>query len=195
MSEYVEKFTQLVDQLNTYQPPADPLYFTLRFIDGLKHEIQSIVMVQCPSNLDFACVLALVQDEALQQAPMKVNHRLDYHKFVPRTTLPLPVPSRLDKSLGVPKAEDKRGVEAARITPTEDKLIVELEAFVTSTLRNGLTGINVQLHAMQEVWELFQGDETVPLDQPLPEEAPATLSMTISKEAMEGQEGPKTLKL
>jgi hypothetical protein len=35
------------------------------FIEGLKHDIKSIIMVQQPQNLDTACALALVQEEAL----------------------------------------------------------------------------------------------------------------------------------
>ena len=46
-----------------------------------------------------------------------------------------------------------------------------------------------QPHAMQEVWELFQGDDSVPLGQPLKE---ATSSekcfMAISQEAISGKE-------
>jgi hypothetical protein len=58
ISEYVVEFAQLVDQLAAYTTSTDPLYYTLRFIDGLREDIKSIVLVQCPQDLDTACVLA-----------------------------------------------------------------------------------------------------------------------------------------
>jgi hypothetical protein len=61
--EYVEQFTQLVDQLAAYTSTTDPLYYTLSFIDGLKDDIKSIVLVQRPQDLDTACVLASLQEE------------------------------------------------------------------------------------------------------------------------------------
>lgn len=63
--DYVEQFASLVDELAAYESRTDPLYFTMCFVDGLKHEIKTIVMVQRPPNLDTACTLALVQEEAL----------------------------------------------------------------------------------------------------------------------------------
>lgn len=50
VEEYIDQFSALVDQLAAYQPTPDPLYFALRFMDGLKDEIRSPVMLQRPSN-------------------------------------------------------------------------------------------------------------------------------------------------
>jgi hypothetical protein len=60
VSEYVEQFTTLVDELAAYESRTDPLYYTMRFIDGLKHDIKYVIMVQRPTYLDPACALALV---------------------------------------------------------------------------------------------------------------------------------------
>ena len=43
----------------------NPLYYTQRFIDGLHDEIKAVLLVQRPSTLDTACVLAQLQEEAL----------------------------------------------------------------------------------------------------------------------------------
>ena len=59
VQDYIERFTELVEQLSAYAN-ADPLYYTTCFIDGLRHDIRSIVMVQCPDDLDSACTLALL---------------------------------------------------------------------------------------------------------------------------------------
>lgn len=64
VSEYVERFFSLVDHMSAYEANADPLYYTMRFVDGLWDDIKSIIMVQRPT-LDTACSLALVQEEAL----------------------------------------------------------------------------------------------------------------------------------
>jgi hypothetical protein len=64
--EYVDHFAQLVDQLNSYQPMSDPLYYTMRFLDGLRHDVKSMVMIQHPKDLDAAFVLAQMQEEIVE---------------------------------------------------------------------------------------------------------------------------------
>ncbi|KAK3126898.1 hypothetical protein QOZ80_7AG0564790 [Eleusine coracana subsp. coracana] len=66
VAHYVKKFLELVDQLAAYESPTDPLYFAMHFVDGLKHEIKASVMIQRPSDLDDACALALVHEEAME---------------------------------------------------------------------------------------------------------------------------------
>jgi hypothetical protein len=57
---YVEEFSALVDQLSTYEATADPLDYAMQFVDGLRDDICSMIIIQRPSNLDSACALALV---------------------------------------------------------------------------------------------------------------------------------------
>jgi hypothetical protein len=45
VTEYVDQFSTLIDQLATYEAEANPLYYTMRFVDGLKDDIKSIVMI------------------------------------------------------------------------------------------------------------------------------------------------------
>ena len=63
IAEYIEQFSNLVDQLLTYESVADPLFFSTRFVDGLRDDIRAVVLVQRPSDLDNACILALLQEE------------------------------------------------------------------------------------------------------------------------------------
>lgn len=58
MTEYIAQFTTLLDQLKAYAKHPDPIYYTQRFIDGLRDDLKSIVLMQRPSSLDIACVLA-----------------------------------------------------------------------------------------------------------------------------------------
>jgi hypothetical protein len=52
--------------LRRMSPGLAPLYYTMRFVDGLKQDIKTVVMVQCLRNIDTAYALALVQEEALE---------------------------------------------------------------------------------------------------------------------------------
>lgn len=53
-----------MDLLVTYEHTTDPLYYTMRFIDGLRADIKSVILVQRPGDLDTACSLALLQEAA-----------------------------------------------------------------------------------------------------------------------------------
>jgi hypothetical protein len=63
VSEYIEQFSSLVDQLSVYQSAGDPLYFVTRFVEGLRPDIRAVVLLQRPVELDTACSLALLQEE------------------------------------------------------------------------------------------------------------------------------------
>lgn len=63
VKDYIEQFSELVDQLTAYESKSDPLYYTLRFIDGLRDDIKSVITVQRPSTLDTACSLAQLQEK------------------------------------------------------------------------------------------------------------------------------------
>jgi hypothetical protein len=58
VTEYIAQFTTLLDQLKDYAKHLDPIYYTQRFIDGLRDDLKSVVLMQRPSSLDIACVLA-----------------------------------------------------------------------------------------------------------------------------------------
>ena len=60
VADYVERFSELVDQLIAYEHSTDPMYYTICFMDGLHDNIRSIVLVQRPSSLDTAYSLALL---------------------------------------------------------------------------------------------------------------------------------------
>ena len=98
VSDYIEKFTDLFEQLKAYNANPDKLYFTTCFIDGLREDIRSVVMVARPQSLDTACILALLQVEALDQGIHKEFKCSEASPFARTTTikgaLPLPLPPR-----------------------------------------------------------------------------------------------------
>jgi hypothetical protein len=58
VAEYIDKFAGLVDQLAAYEGPSNQLHHTMRFIDGLKDELKSVVLLQRPQDIDTAYTLA-----------------------------------------------------------------------------------------------------------------------------------------
>lgn len=63
-TEYVVQFSILVYHLS-YEANIGPLYYTMRFICGLRDDVKVVIMVQRPSTLDSVCALALVHEEVL----------------------------------------------------------------------------------------------------------------------------------
>jgi hypothetical protein len=97
VQEYIDKFCKLVDQLSAYEPShsADSHYYITRFVDGFKPEIKSIIWVQRPTDLDTACSLELLQEDA------EASRRREFRKpdflfkpkvVAPASPLPLPPP-------------------------------------------------------------------------------------------------------
>jgi len=109
VSDYIEKFTDLFEQLKAYNANPDKLYFTTRFVDGLREEIRSVVMVARPQDLDTACTLALLQEEALDQGIRKEFKCSEASPFARTATikgaLPLPPPPRHPQAVPKPVAE------------------------------------------------------------------------------------------
>jgi hypothetical protein len=64
IQDYIDKFCGLIDQLQAYSHNIDPLYYTTRFVDGLRDEIEYVIIVQRPHDLDIVCYLALLQEES-----------------------------------------------------------------------------------------------------------------------------------
>jgi hypothetical protein len=114
----VKRFSSLVDQLVAYEVETNPLYYAMRFIDGMHEDTKSMVMLHWPANLDAACVLALVQEEAGDAFRKK-----EFIRYVPSKSLPpLAVPLKLDKSIDLFNAEDKRTYDVSRVSSGDDKV-------------------------------------------------------------------------
>jgi hypothetical protein len=64
VQEYIDRFSELVDQLLAYDHSSDYRYYIVRFVDGLKDDVKSVVLVQRPLDLNYVCTLTLLQEEA-----------------------------------------------------------------------------------------------------------------------------------
>jgi hypothetical protein len=124
----------LVDQLVAYEHNIDQRYYTTRFIDGLRDDIKSVILIQRPVDLDTACVLALLQEEVT--TTRRSEARKPDQWFKPKVTLGavpllLPPPPRRDKSLGGAASTEQpktRSVEPPKLQKPDNK-VDALEAY------------------------------------------------------------------
>jgi hypothetical protein len=202
VAEYVERFSELVDQLTAYESRTDPLYYTMRFIDGLQYELRSAVLIQRPPDLDTACVLALLQEEVTapnRNRGFRKTESLPSSKFVTRNPLPLPPTPRVDSSGVNAAAEQVRG------HPQDDKWAA-LRAFRRA---KGLCvkcaekwspehkcPPSAQLNAIKDLWDLFQLEDTEENDQCVPgQDCNGQLFVAVSEATFMGKESSKTMQL
>jgi hypothetical protein len=132
VQDYIDMFSELVYQLFAYGHSPDYRYYTAHFVDGLKDDVKLVVLIQWPLDLDFACTLALLQEEvdASRRRDFKKPDYLFKSKH-PSQLVPVPVPlpplPKLDKSLGAGGAK-RRGNENFMVTPVDNK-VVALRAY------------------------------------------------------------------
>jgi hypothetical protein len=84
--DYIDKFAGLMDQLAAYESAPDPLHYTMKFIDGLRDDLRASVLVQRPSDLDIAYVLAQLQEEVSLPPKKREFKRSEFsssYKFEP----------------------------------------------------------------------------------------------------------------
>jgi hypothetical protein len=78
MGEYIELFDLLVHQLLAHENQLTPTMITTRFIDGLRDEIKSVVVIQRPPDLDTACSLALLQEDVLLHMGRRDGRKMEH---------------------------------------------------------------------------------------------------------------------
>jgi hypothetical protein len=176
--EYVECFSKLIDRLKAYSASTNPLFYTMRFIDGLRPDLKAMILVARPQTLDATICMALVQEEVGGQMGGQSSSwsgRVEWptsRKFTPRTALPLPPPPpRPDKNaaLGLCYKCNSKWSKDHKCAP-------EI------------------LHAVEALWESLSSDEPLSpvADEPEPSEQ---VFLAISKSAAAGQSSARTIQL
>jgi hypothetical protein len=206
VTEYVDQFSSLVDKLVSYGRPVDPLYFVQRFVDGLRSDIRAAIILQRSSSLDSTCALALLQEEVVT-LDRRLEHRCpewaSSGKGYGKSSVPPFLAARLDKTRAM--IEETKSAEQHRARVLDDKLAA-LHAYrrakgvcqrcAEKWSRDHKCPPIVQLHALQELWELYQGDEdTIPEDVVIEDHITETECLAVSIAAVKGLELNDTLKL
>jgi hypothetical protein len=178
ITDYVDRFSELIDQLSVYEASLDVLHYTTRFIDGLTHSVRAVVAIQKPVDLDTAYSLALLQEE-VGEAPRHYQHahrqQLQLHAPppmlalpAPRRALPLPAPPTGTSS---GQTEHRPAVDQNQkqttTTSTDAKWIAlrnyrrargECFTYGERWGRDHQCKGTVQLHVLHEVLDLFQAE-------------------------------------
>jgi hypothetical protein len=201
VAEYVEKFAELVDQLTAYGHVIEQVYYAMRFVDGLRDDIRAPVSLHRPLDFDTAASLALLQEDVGSNFRTSRKHDYSYGgKSVPKEPQPLPPPPRIDKVVSAPVlAEEKKICECK----TPEERMAALRAFrrakglcihcAKKWHRDHKCSPTVQLHVVQELLEVFQLDDIDHLSATT--ENVDRLFVALSKEAVSGQDGPRTMRL
>jgi hypothetical protein len=160
VAEYIDQFAQLVDQLNSYQPMSDPLYYTMRFLDGLRHDIKSIVMIQRPKDLDTAYVLAQLQDEIGATHKPREFNKFDpraYSKSSQRVPMPLPPPPTGGPTTR-PEVKTPATAQPDRLSSVYAYRKAKGLCYKCGLAysRGHTCPDTVQLHMVEELWQQFQ---------------------------------------
>ncbi|WVZ49036.1 hypothetical protein U9M48_000418 [Paspalum notatum var. saurae] len=190
--DYIDSFMSLVDQLVAYGPNNDPMYYTMRFIVGLRSDIRAAVHIQRPKDLDSACTLALLQEEVTE--PRRDYRRADtggFPKAYNKGPLPLPLPPQASKPL-----------TPAEVKPPDSGHSVSDKFSALHAFRRAMGLCDrcaekwvpghkcapaIQLNAVQEVLELFQvDDESNPVET-------EQVFWALSQAALSGSVSPRTM--
>lgn len=130
MQEYVDKFVDLVEQLSAYTPNPDILSYVTRFVDGLRDDIRFVLLVQRPPDLDTACTLSLLQEEAMELHRRKEIKRMAAPLFTKpasfRGAQPILPPPPPRPGAGATPTDEQRPPDVRRAEPhhinIDDKL-------------------------------------------------------------------------
>jgi hypothetical protein len=201
VQDYVDRFSELVDQLNAYDSTTNMLHYITRFVDGLYPEIRAVLLVQRPNSLDTAYTLALLQEEAADP-PRRRDFKRGDGGFALRWNAkgaplqPLPEP---DKALTMQAGAERPGYGHKPI----DRKLADLKAFRRARglcdhcgekwSRDHKCAAQVGLHVLEEIYALFTDDDTV--DSPALEDDEEQLCLCLAADASGNAliDGVKTL--
>lgn len=196
VSEFYERFDDLMNQLLTYDPMYNTLNLVHRFIEGLRFDIREAVLLHCPEDLESALVLALLQEELSERNQEQRKFVDGSQKF--KNAYPLPLPPTK-----VLKTEEKKGGELNRGTNLSDK-VSALRSFRRA---QGLCYLcaekwspthkcsgTVQLHAVQELFALFPDNANEDQASISSEDSDSSL-LAMSVHAVQGTDSQSTIRL
>lgn len=199
VTDYVDRFAELVDQLSAYDHDTYPNYYAIRFVDGLRDEVRIPIALHRPTNFDTAACLALLQEEVGdKKRDSKKTDQAYMFKGAVKGPHPLPVPPHRDRH-STPILSDEKAMCEGK---SPEERLTALRAFCRAKglcincaekwSRDHKCSPTVQLHMLQELLELFNiedGEEVNP--EPYDEQ----LFSALSQGAFSGTEVPRTMRM
>jgi hypothetical protein len=78
VTKYIEKFDDLRHQLLLHDPSTSNVFFVARFLEGLREDIRSVIVIHRPQDMDTVCSLALMQEEEADSSKRKPMLKSDH---------------------------------------------------------------------------------------------------------------------
>lgn len=146
VEDYVERFSQLYDQISVYEEEPNTVHYVTRFMEGLTPSVRLLVGIQQPEDLDSAYALAVLSEELGDTSSKYSPSTSDVvirRPFVPAAKTMLPKPADEKKTPDIPRAipEDRLSALRAYRNPRGCVLLV---------VRNGveITSANNRFNCM-----------------------------------------------
>lgn len=204
VAEYMSRFEPLMNQILAQNPAYDLVFFTTRFVDGLRHDIRDMIVLHHPKDLDTAYSLDSIQENVcgtVRARPDRMDLGLSSRPGGRQPPLAATSPRLVIE--GPPN--DRCGGESRHTNDrrTTDDQLAALRAYRHA---RGLCFIcgerwgqghrcapQVQLHMVEELLDMLQdhpGSPPVVNEEDSEEDS----LMSISSVALKGNKGPKTLR-
>ena len=197
VAHYIEQFKLIISHLSSYSNTIHRFYFLTPFVEGLRRDIQAVVLVQRPPNLDTACALALLQEEVVEDAFGSLP-RPPESSQLGGTPMPLPPPPV--HSVPAAPAADRRGTDTVHADASKLENLWDYRArglcFKCSKRwgHDHVCPTIVQLHVVEELLDIFGLDSYVDT-QMSSEDGVSDTSMAISVSAVTGGVSAKAFQL
>jgi hypothetical protein len=184
VEDYVDRFSDLMDQIAAYETHPDPIHYTTRFLDGLNAGVPVLVAIQQPKDLDTAYTLALLYEElggsgsSVGHAPTQTApHRRQHHshqsqaqpQFSQAAQPPLPPPAKwVSKAVEEKRAQEQRSGNGDRWTSLRAYRRSRGLCFTCGEKygRDHQCKTTIQLHVVQELIDCMYPDEPSDSEQP-----------------------------
>lgn len=136
-----------------------------RFVEGLRKDICSVVLVQITPDLDTSCALALFQEEVAEGAFSTLPRPPE---IAPRKGTPLPLPPPPIRLVPSAPATDRRGTDVGRADTSKLKTLRDYTRARGFCFKCGerwghdhVYPTSVQLHVVEELLNMFDLDNFI----------------------------------
>lgn len=160
VEDYVQHFSDLVDQISAYDTHPDPLNYLTRFLDGLSPAVRVLVAVQQPPDLDTSYTMALLYEE-MGEGSSSFDVITGYSPQSRRTTV-LPPPPPPPPAKWISKSvESKHQTEGDRWSSPKNYRRAKGLCFTCGEKwgREHQCKPSIQLHVVQEMIDCMQDDD------------------------------------